>query len=210
MKILIKATSNTKRIDTSFMNKLVHRAFNNVSNADAPYINIFEELNDIFKEKSISLIRTDDTGQWKYGDVSIKQSFFSSDFQIYIECGDDFFETNQNQLDYLIRVLSQIYVHESKHKEQYINSEGYLSSGDAAEDDYYGLPYEIEAHAADAVEGFIQIGYDPLEIYTQNSWDEYAPEIESCWVYWDSYGRYDDDNDCPIWQKFLSEFKDAL
>jgi len=206
----MKRYIRSSRADSSFMRQLVETAFNSVSDPDASYINIIKELNQVFETKGITLERTDGSGQYKYGDVAIKQSYFADDMRIYIEVADDFFETNENQLDYLVRVLSQIYVHEKKHMDQFIAKGGYLTDEDASEGAYHSLWYEIEAHAADAVEGFIQNGYDPRQVLEDNLWEDWGIDVESAWIYWDTYGRYDDQLDCPVWQAFLKSFEESL
>lgn len=188
------------------MRSLIETAFDSVSNKSISFIDIFKDLNAVFNTRNIDLERTDNSGQWKYGDVGIKQSYFANDMMIHIEVDDEFVDINENQINYLVQIMSQIYVHEKKHMDQYMkNPNMNLESGS-----YLELSYEIEAHAVDAVEGFIQIGYDPVDIFKNNLWDEYASEIESAWIYWDTYGRYDDNNDDPIWQAFLKAFEEEI
>lgn len=76
---------------------------------------------------------------------------------------------------------------------------------------YLSSTREIDAHALEAVEDFVGLGYEPEKIISwlndSKAISNHAPESNAFWKYWDYFGRSIEAGDSPkdieTWRRFL-------
>jgi len=174
-------------------------------------IEILDILNDALKSLKIKFdINIDEIGEnYDYNAVGITHAYIESDGEITICVSDDLYDKFYDETSWedFIRVVKNILIHEFTHYNQLNKSDNNFKSVDISSNiKYLSNIHEIEAHANQAIEQFLQINYSKNDIkrLLKNPTIDNTPspqESGAFWKYWDTfYGEY---GDPVIWKKFL-------
>jgi len=162
-----------------------------------PTIELLEAFQGHMPGWTFSLVGDD--GQWKYGDVDIKQSWLDGRGYIHVEVGNDFFEKNVDSPRDLIRVLRAILAHEDTHKQQYAKDPTMYID----EDKYYEDEREVDAHAREAAQELLDLNVTEIN-------NDTLMNSSTAFRYWEDFGKDADEFEdaAKIWNRFITELRD--
>lgn len=185
---------------------------------------LLQKLNRIGYAYDVSFSDEEQYGhEWSYGDVGIQLGYISEDGSITIVCDPanivEYVLFDDNMFALFVRTVTSIVNHELVHRDQLESTpfDHQVTRRDLqnseSNDKYLSNTKEIDAHAAQAVSEFLEMGYTEEEI---RSWltsteeiEYHAPESNAFWRYWNYYGSQRDEDDV-VWKRFLTRFYDFL
>lgn len=166
-------------------------------------------FNTVCESYSIQFIVGFDTmdSNYDYASVGIIQSYIDENGLITVELFDDFWDIVYNDTTYgeFLKVLKNILSHELVHITQLIKSSGKMKYVDISDSILYlSNIHEIEAHAAQAMDYYVEMGYNKRQIKqllrNPNNGNIPSPqESNAFWKYYDLFYGSDD----TVWKKFV-------
>jgi hypothetical protein len=185
---------------------------------------LIDKLNRIGYPYDVSFSDEEQYGhEWSFADAGIQLGYILEDGSITIVCDPEilieYVLYDDNIFPYFARVVASVVNHELIHRDQLENTpfDHQVTRRDLQNSEsnfsYLSNTKEIDAHAAEAVSEFLEMGYSKEEIrgwLTSTEKIKYhANESTAFWKYWDYFGVYNEDED-DTWRRFLTRFYDFL
>jgi len=173
-------------------------------------------LNKAFNKYRINFERGfNETTRDNWGEVGIIEGYIYENGNIYIVYGDNFYLTFEDDYlwDNFKKVCTSIISHELTHRDQFIKilkNQNYVKPvSRITNSSYLSDDKEIQAFAREALEEYIQLGYNKNQILqliktpTGNNKDQASKEeSDSFWYYYDYFSDPQYGNP-KVWKKFL-------
>jgi hypothetical protein len=173
-------------------------------------------LNKAFKKYRINFERGfNEATRDNWGEVGIIEGYIYEDGDIYIVYNDDFYLTFEDDYlwDTFKKVCASIISHELTHRDQFIKilkNQNYVKPvSRITNSSYLSDDKEIQAFSREALEEYIQLGYNKNQILQliktptgSNKSQANKEESDSFWYYYDYFSdpQY---GDPKVWKKFL-------
>lgn len=190
----------------------LHQLQNKIIDFDLGSLEISDLLNDKFNKLNITFEISNDFGEHgftdNYADVGIHYAAIDETGQVYIYLLDDIYNIlDKYNYKQFCSVVKTIVIHELTHADQIEKSDGKFKSIDSTDSNvkYLSNIHEIQAHANQAMQEYLEMGYDKNEILKLLKNPEHSScspqESDAFWKYYDTFfGEY---GDKVIWKKFL-------
>lgn len=203
--IMERDYNNIKSLSNIAYNKLNNIA-DKIINSDLSTIDIIDLFNDELKSLNVQF----DIGtghNYAYPEEGIYQAFVESNGDVTIEVADDWYDIITDRYHYVqvLKTIKAIIVHELTHVDQIYKSNNKLKLAKLnTNDEYLSNIHEIQSHANEAMQQYIELGYNKIQIIKllKNPDVDNTPsptESTAFYKYFDYYYTEDD----KIWKRFI-------
>lgn len=212
-------------MSVEWVNELLDSVKDAIIAKDLSNIEIADILNEKFQSKQIQFENSPSFGEQvrdRWAEVGLTKGYIYSDGSIAIGYDSDFWKTFEDDYlwDNFKKAVSSIIAHELTHRDQFIkmiSNAGYVDSIDNVNNsDYLSHPKEIQAFAREAVEDYMQLGYEVKEILQLirtagggNVSQAHKEESDAFWYYYEYFQDKEYGNQ-KVWNKFLKYMYEYL